>query len=77
MRICEEYPREDSFKKLIGGNIMENTSVSKKENPNLYVPEWYREMVKELMESFEGTSTSSDFPAAAWDRIRRNAMLMG
>ena len=56
---------------------MENTSASKKENPNLYVPEWYREMVKELMESFEGTSTSSDFLAEEWDKIRRNALLMG
>ena len=48
---------------------MENTSVSKKENPNLYVPEWYREMAKELMESFEGTSTSPNFSAEEWDKI--------
>ena len=50
---------------------MENASVSKKEKPDLYVPKWYREMAKDLMESFEGTSTSPNFSPEQWDKIER------
>ena len=56
---------------------MENTSVSKKENPNLYVPEWYREMAKELMESFEATSIFSDSSKEELDRIEGMLYLWG
>ena len=52
--------------------IMENTSTrEKKENPNLYLTEKEREMAKELMESFKGTSASSKFSAKHWGRIKR------
>lgn len=49
---------------------MENKATcEKKENSDLYMPEWYIEMIKDLMESFEGTSTSPNFSAKQWDKI--------
>ena len=52
-----------------------NATCEKKEKPNLYMPEWYRETVKDLMESFEGTSTSTDLSAEQWGKIEIERML--